>query len=456
MGIFDFLINNKNIKNENGLNEIYSRNGKGFLVKKYTKKNGRLDGEYLEYFEKASMAGGWHRDNKSDLNRVTVSSGKLKIKCNYINDKKEGKYLEYLIYYRNSKWETTLKIECNYKNNILDGDYIDYQLRGDEKRIENEKYLYKNGIPKRVPTEKEKNELNNYKKEHLKLNNFLELNSLLGSSLNLNVLLKLDEKSIKSFYQSNNQKINSIDINTFNEFIEKKREYEIIRFIDETLKEDFSDSIEEKIKFCDNNIKEFDSDGIRIAADTGIYDTIFPPSFNNINYINIKLKNIVLEEIKTIDNINISKLKYVKKLANYDYSQILVFFIDSSNRTKWFKEKKKLSILYKDFNSKNKFEKWVEKFVYDIDDKEKEFLKTLVEEIKLAKKLAKYDSENDINILNNLTTGGRTGNAGLEQVGKIIFDDMLELVYKGLREKPLKKRNPEINRILERYTKLKG
>jgi len=49
MGIFDFLIKNKNIENENGLNEVYSNNGKGVLEKRFYKKNGKLNGFYEEF-----------------------------------------------------------------------------------------------------------------------------------------------------------------------------------------------------------------------------------------------------------------------------------------------------------------------------------------------------------------------------------------------------------------------
>ena len=40
MGIFDFLKRSKNIKNDNGLNEIYYDNGMGKIRRRYFKKNG--------------------------------------------------------------------------------------------------------------------------------------------------------------------------------------------------------------------------------------------------------------------------------------------------------------------------------------------------------------------------------------------------------------------------------
>jgi len=51
MGIFDFFKKNKNIENDNGLNETYSNNGKGFLEKRYYKKSGQLDGICKIYTE---------------------------------------------------------------------------------------------------------------------------------------------------------------------------------------------------------------------------------------------------------------------------------------------------------------------------------------------------------------------------------------------------------------------
>ena len=49
MGLFDFLKKNKNIINDNGLNKIYYDNGKGSIKEKFSKINGELNGEYIEY-----------------------------------------------------------------------------------------------------------------------------------------------------------------------------------------------------------------------------------------------------------------------------------------------------------------------------------------------------------------------------------------------------------------------
>jgi len=50
MGIFDFLKKNKNIENDNGLNEIYYDDGKGLISKSYHLKNGLKCGLYQEWF----------------------------------------------------------------------------------------------------------------------------------------------------------------------------------------------------------------------------------------------------------------------------------------------------------------------------------------------------------------------------------------------------------------------
>lgn len=52
VGIFDFFKKNKNIKNDNGINEIYFDDGKSEQLKlKYTNKESKYHGLYTEYFE---------------------------------------------------------------------------------------------------------------------------------------------------------------------------------------------------------------------------------------------------------------------------------------------------------------------------------------------------------------------------------------------------------------------
>ena len=78
MGLFDFLKKNKNIENDNGLNETYYDNGKGVLFEKFYKKNGKLDGLY-EFYDVCIISGHHH------LSRI----GKFK------NGQKDGVWKEY-------------------------------------------------------------------------------------------------------------------------------------------------------------------------------------------------------------------------------------------------------------------------------------------------------------------------------------------------------------------------
>ena len=49
MGVFDLFRKNKNIITDNGLNIIHYDNGKGTIKEQFTKLNGLIDGEYIEY-----------------------------------------------------------------------------------------------------------------------------------------------------------------------------------------------------------------------------------------------------------------------------------------------------------------------------------------------------------------------------------------------------------------------
>ena len=72
MGIFDFLKGkNKNIDNDNGLNEVYFKNGRGKIKERFFKKNGELDGLYETFGEYGNC---------------------IITKTNYKNGKKHGRY----------------------------------------------------------------------------------------------------------------------------------------------------------------------------------------------------------------------------------------------------------------------------------------------------------------------------------------------------------------------------
>ena len=81
MGIFDFFKKNKNIENDNGLNETYYDNGSGELKERFTKKNGEREGLY-QYFNK----------NGENINSFEYKYGK-KV-GEYKNGEKEGEWVE--------------------------------------------------------------------------------------------------------------------------------------------------------------------------------------------------------------------------------------------------------------------------------------------------------------------------------------------------------------------------
>mgnify|MGYP001200710399 CR=1 FL=1 len=112
MGIFDFLKKNKNIENDNGLNETYYDDGS--IKERYYKKHGKEDGSYESFYE----------------------NSQLKSEKNYKNNKKDGVWKEY---YKNSQ----LKSEKNYKTGKLDGlskgYYKDGQLKYERTYLNNQK-----------------------------------------------------------------------------------------------------------------------------------------------------------------------------------------------------------------------------------------------------------------------------------------------------------------------------
>ena len=54
MGFWDFL-NNKNIHNDNGLNEIYYDYGRGSIEARFFKKNGKLEGVSKHYYRSGEL-----------------------------------------------------------------------------------------------------------------------------------------------------------------------------------------------------------------------------------------------------------------------------------------------------------------------------------------------------------------------------------------------------------------
>ena len=55
MGVFDFFKKNKNIENENGLNEVYYNNGKGSLKQRFFQKDGIPNGMSQTFYKDGQL-----------------------------------------------------------------------------------------------------------------------------------------------------------------------------------------------------------------------------------------------------------------------------------------------------------------------------------------------------------------------------------------------------------------
>lgn len=128
MGIFDFLKKNKNIENNNGLNETYYNNGKGGLRESFHQKEGVLNGKYIEL----EMC-------KTDFGRYVESdrNGMVKQIGEYRNGKKEGVW-----FYNGGDGLTDYDLTgsrrwvVTYKNGILHGKFKVYLTVMEEIKIE--------------------------------------------------------------------------------------------------------------------------------------------------------------------------------------------------------------------------------------------------------------------------------------------------------------------------------
>ena len=95
MGIFDFR-RNKNITNENGLNEVYYDSGKSDQIReKYYKKNGQID-QFKE----------WYREDGTLEQRVEYSKGQVHGKTKKVNT--DGQLV------RESNYRNGKEIDINY------------------------------------------------------------------------------------------------------------------------------------------------------------------------------------------------------------------------------------------------------------------------------------------------------------------------------------------------------
>ena len=177
MGIFDFFKKNKDIENDNGLNEIYYDNGRGELKERFSKKNGKKYGVYEEWHDNGKIkfttnykddiqeGKTWVYDKSGNILReYMIIDGYIEDEIKYekgvkINGKYEEwkepftgeKFLEKLINYKNGKKHGTYEkydqdgsrvLKCNYKNNKKDGISVEYYENGYKRFTTN----YKDGL----------------------------------------------------------------------------------------------------------------------------------------------------------------------------------------------------------------------------------------------------------------------------------------------------------------------
>ena len=122
MGIFDFFKKNKNIINDNGLNKIYTKNGKGNLILEYYKKDGLLDGKFIIFF---------------------INNRRPKVEGNFKNNLLDGYWSYWGIA---NELEQPCSIEI-WKNGILESIEIIYRTRETQlKPLIKSKHIKLNGI----------------------------------------------------------------------------------------------------------------------------------------------------------------------------------------------------------------------------------------------------------------------------------------------------------------------
>ena len=140
MGLFDFLKSNKNIITDNGTNYIYYDNGKGSIKEKFSKINGVLNGEYIEYnrngtFNIKTYINGviplteeqiLIKNREEEINKnINVEISKLKIIDDLISEI-SGIFL--LVQMENSKIDYYSKLIEEKYSNKFEEDYIKFYL----------------------------------------------------------------------------------------------------------------------------------------------------------------------------------------------------------------------------------------------------------------------------------------------------------------------------------------
>jgi len=157
-------------RSDGGISEIWTcKNGQkhgllgSFWPNKNKKKcenyeNGRLNGNYEEYFKdgKIAISCSYLKGEKDGCYKQWTQAGKKYIECLYKNGKKDGEYKEWGLYgenkfcsYKDDKLDGkfkslypngNLKESCSYLDGFLHGNYIRLSFRGNE--IEKGNYLF--------------------------------------------------------------------------------------------------------------------------------------------------------------------------------------------------------------------------------------------------------------------------------------------------------------------------
>ena len=140
MGLFDFLKSNKNVITDNGNNYIYYDNGKGSIKEKFSKINGVINGDYIEYNRNGAFNIKTYIDGviplteeeiliknrEEEINKnIKVEISKLKIIDNLISEI-SGIFL--LVQMENSKIDNYSKLIEEKYSNKFDEDYIKFYL----------------------------------------------------------------------------------------------------------------------------------------------------------------------------------------------------------------------------------------------------------------------------------------------------------------------------------------
>ena len=138
MGLFDLFKSNKNIITDNGTNYIYYDDGKGSIKEKFSKINGVLNGDYIEYNRNGTFISKIYKNGVIPLteeeiylknrqeeinNNIKVEISKLKIIDDLISEI-SGIFL--LVQMENSKidyYSTLIEEKYSYK---FDEDYIKF------------------------------------------------------------------------------------------------------------------------------------------------------------------------------------------------------------------------------------------------------------------------------------------------------------------------------------------